>query len=645
MLDIMRKKKRLKAFILWAVIIAVGGSMVIWGVALNLGGGSGGSTLGTYAATIEDRTISMNVFRQTYNQYIRRLQESTQTELDSEMLRSLGMSSQVLNELIQREVIEILAEQLGITVTENEVRQSILANPNLQADGKFIGLERYKQLLAMNGYQVEDYEDTLRHDKLRYKLTRTIADSLEISEEELREEFTRVNQTTVVDYVLLEKDSFKKRVKSTDADLKTYFEENKDTYNIKEKRRARYLLVSTSQILSDTQVSEEEIQNEWDENPIQETVEAAHIVFYVNDPAKEAEVRSRAEAVLKQAQAGEDFADLARKYSEDTANAEQGGYIGPITRGLMPKEFEDAAFSMKPGEISSLVYTGDYGFHIIKVFRHDRPTLESNRSNLFTTIQIRKAKEAARQKAEEAAKLAANQEDFNAIISQLDIQAEVKETDLFNKDENPYAIGISQALRDDIFEIKEIGSLGKVVEHTLGFAFAKLEEVQMARPGQFEEFREQAKNDFVMSKSQELMEAEAERLSDEAVEKESLANAAKNLGYSIKTSPDFKVDESPGAGISDQNAFNTVAFQLEPNSVSEPIPMLDTTAVLMVKSRSSFDETAFEKERDELHNQMYASLQNAYLNDYISSFMEELEESGKIRINPQVLEQTEGLSF
>ena len=105
------------------------------------------------------------------------------------------------------------------------------------------------------------------------------------------------------------------------------------------------------------------------------------------------------------------------------------------------------------------------------------------------------------------------------------------------------------------------------------------------------------------------------------------------------------MDDSPGPGIPDRGAFNTVAFELDVNSVSKPIAMSDTVAVLQVKSRSPFDEAAFEKDRGELHNQMLTSLQSAYLNDYLSSYMEKMQESGKIRINPKALEPAENSSY
>ncbi len=644
MLDIMRKKKRMKAIVLWVVIIAVGGSMVVWGVALNLGGG-GRSALGSYAAVVGDKTIPMKEFIETYQRYLKNLKDNARTELDPELLKSLGISQQVLNSLISARIVEIMAERIGVSVTDNEVGQAIVKRPDLQVDGKFIGLERYQQVLAASRISLEEFEKEVRYTQLANKLVRTVTDSLDVTDDELREEFSRLNQTTMVDYVLLNKDTFKKRVKPTDEDLQAYFEKNKESYRIKEKRRARYLLVPTAQILPTIKVTDEEIQDEWDKNPIPETVEVAHILFLIKDPAEEAEVRAKAEAVLKRAQAGEDFASLARKYSDDKSSAEQGGYLGPLQRGQIPlKEFENAAFSLKAGQISGLIRTPDYGFQIIKVLRHDKPTLESNRLNLMTTIQLRKAKEEAKKIAEQAAELAAKPEDFEAVAKELDVKTEIKDTGLFKNDDNPYSLGISQALLNDIFQIKEIGSIGHVVEHPQGYAFAKLEEVQMARPGQFQESREQVRKDYIDSKAEELMQEAAKTLAEDAARLKSLAKAAGKSGYSLETSPNFKRDESPGPDITDANAFNAEAFDLEPGDIGKPIPMSGTTAVLQVKARSPFDEAAFQKERDALHERMLSSLQASYMDDYLRSFREKLEEDGKILINPDVFDVAERYS-
>ena len=92
------------------------------------------------------------------------------------------------------------------------------------------------------------------------------------------------------------------------------------------------------------------------------------------------------------------------------------------------------------------------------------------------------------------------------------------------------------------------------------------------------------------------------------------------------------------------NAFNAVAFELEPGDIGKPISMSGTTAVLQVKARSPFDEAAFQKERDSLYERMLNSLQQSYMEDYLRSFREKLEEEGKILINPDVFDMAERYS-
>jgi len=479
--------------------------------------------------------------------------------------------------------------------------------------------------------------------ELAKKVTGIIADSLNVSEGEVRDEFSRANQTAQVDYIVLKKEDFKKRIKPTEAELQAYFDGHKDTYKIKEKRRIEYLLVPTSQILTTIKVSEDEILQEWDQRPHEETVEAAHILFKVDNPAKDAEVKAKAEEVLKRAKAGEDFAALAKKYSEDTSNAGQGGYLGPFQRGQMVKEFEDAAFSLKPGEISGLVRTEDYGYHIIKVLRHETPTVELNRSSLLSTVQLRKAQESARLKAEEAVKLTAKQKDLNPIAKELGIAGEVKETGLFTKEDNPFAIGISQPLRDEAFELKEINSIGKAVEHPLGYAVPKLLEVQLPKPGEFSSSRSQVEKDFIENKAQELMLAEAKKLSEDARKQGSLEKAAKAMGLSVKTSQQFKSDGTAGPDIGSNAAFNTAAFDLAPGKVSDPIPQFDKVSVLQVKSHSPFDESAYLKEKPTLRMRLLQQKQEPYFQEYLRNVTEELEKAGKIRINPNALLQAEKL--
>ncbi len=633
MLDIMRRKKRLK-IVLWVVIFSLALGMLLFFVpGMNMGT----VTTDTSAASVDGNAISMQQFSEAYRRVVNNYSNGGRNRTDPEMLKAMGLPKQVLDGLITEKVVQMLAKRLGIDVTPDEVRQAVETHPYLQDQGKFIGIERYKAVLASNNISVQDFEEDLRNAQLVRKIREIVTDSMSVSDQDLRDEFSRTNQTTAVDYVLLKKDDYKKRIKPTEAELRAYFDGHKDAYRIKERRRAQYLLVPAAPILSTVQVTEQEILAEWSQRPHEETVEAAHILFKVDDPSKEAEVKAKAESVLKKVQAGEDFAALAKKYSEDPGSAPQGGLLGSFQRGQMVKEFEDAAFSLKPGEVSGLVRSS-YGYHIIKVLKHDNPTLESSRPSLEAAIRSRKAGEIAKQKAEQAAAAALKQKDLNLAIKDLGVTAEVKETGLFARDADPVGLGISLALRDEVFELKEINSLGKVVEHPLGYAVPKLLEVQMPKPGEFAESKTQVENDFIDSKAKEMMQADAKKLSEEAGKQGSIEKVAKEMGLSVKVSQPFNISGKPDDEIGPDPSFTQTAFDLPLGGVSAPLSLRDNVAVMQVKSRSPFDDAAFQKQKAELRQRLLESNQDPYFQDYVRRATEELEKAGKIRVNPKALD-------
>ena len=633
MLDLMRRKQQLK-IVLWAVIFSLALGMLLFFVpGVNIGNVATDNAV----ATVDGEPILTKDFVRSYRARIQSYENAGGSKIDAETLKKLGIPGQILDSMIATKVVQIVADRFGIDVAPDELRRALEADPSFQIDGRFIGIEQYKALLARNNLSVEDYEHDLYLTQLARKLYAIVTDSLVVSDLDLRDEFSRTTQKTKIAYVILKREDFKKLVKTTEAELRSYFDQHKDKYRMKEERRAQYLLVPTAEIMPTIKVTEQEILDEWNRTPHEDTVEASHILFRITDPSKEAEVKARAEAVLKRAKAGENFADLAREYSEDPGTAVQGGYLGPFQRGQMVREFENAAFSLKPGEISDLVKT-DYGYHIIKVLKHEKPTLESSRAALKASIQSKKAEDLAKQKAEEAAKEAQTQKDFNSVGKNLGVHTEIEETGLFKNDDSPFEMKVSQAFISGVFALKEIGSVGPAVKIPLGYAVPKLLEVQMPKPETFEDARLQVTGDYIDSRATELMQAEANKLSADARKMDNLEKAAKEIGLAVKTSNEFTVSESPDPEIGTNTPINKMASEMAPGEVSAPQPLQDNRIVFQVKSRTPFDESAFQKQKETLRTQMLQSLKDPYFNDYIFNVMDEMQKAGKIRKNPKVLE-------
>ncbi|HTY62281.1 MAG TPA: SurA N-terminal domain-containing protein [Acidobacteriota bacterium] len=634
MLDLMRRKQRLK-IILWVVIFSLALGMLLFFVpGINMGSVATDNS----AATVDGQSIAIRDFALAYNRTVKRYSNGGKNNTDPETLKAMGLPRQVLDEMITSKILQAAAKRLGVDVSANELSHAIETYPYFQNQGRFIGVEEYKNLLASNDLSVEDFETDLRQSLLVNKLRSIITDSVDMSDKELREEFARDNEKAEVSYTILKKQDFKARVKPVEADLRAYFEAHKAAYQIKEKRKAQYLLIPITALLPGIDVTDQEILDEWNKKPHGETVEAAHILIKVSDESKDAEAKAKAEEVLKKLKAGGDFAALAKQYSQDTGSAAQGGYLGPFQRGQMVKEFEDAAFSLKPGETSGLVRS-EHGYHIIRVMRHETPTLESSRPQLMIAIRAQKAQELAKQKAEAAAQLLQKNKDLNLAARSLGIAAEIKETPLFTKDDSSFEPFGSPAMRDEIFALKEINSIGKPVDHPLGMAIPKLVEVQMPRPGDFALSREQIEKDYADAKATELMQAEAKKLSDTARAQGSLEKAAKEMGLTVKASQPFNISGTPDAEIGANTPFNRIAFDLQPGGVGGPVSLSDNAAVLQVKSRSPFDEAAFQKGRSELKARLLQSRQEMYFQDYVRIISEELEKAGKIRINPKALDE------
>lgn len=636
MLDLMRRKKRLKA-VLWVVIISLALSMLLFFVP---GANVGNFTFDASAASVDGDSIPMKDLIDTYRRVVRSYSSDGKNKPDPETLKTLGLGRQALDALINVRVINYAGKKLGLDVSPEEVRQAVEANPNLQDQGGFIGIERYKALLEANNISISEFEEGIRTQLLARKIRSVVTDSMDVSEKELREEFTRSNQEAEVSFVILKKDDFKKKVIPTEAELRAHFEANKDKYKIKEQRRSQYLLISLQSLAATFPVTEKDVQEEWARENQQETVNAAHILLEVKDPSKEAEVKAKAEAILKRVKAGEDFAELAKKYSEDTGSAKQGGDLGSFARGRMVKEFEDAAFSMKPGQISDLVRT-KYGFHIIKVLKHEIPSLEASRKAVERGVQLNKASDLAKRKSAEAQQLGAKEKDLNAIGKALNVPYEIMETGFLSRDSDAFGSGISPDLLNEIFQLKEIGSVGKAVYHPQGYAIPKLLETRLPKPPDFTESRALVEKDYIELKQTELMQAEAKKLSEEGTKLGDLGKAAQSDKLTAKTSVPFKIDGTADADIGTAPQFNSAAFEIPVGSVSGPIPLDGGTrlSVLQVKSRTPFDEATFNKQKGAIRDRLLVSRQDVYFQEYIRRITEDLEKAGKIRINPKAIEQ------
>src|SRR5690349_17179493 len=292
------------------------------------------------------------------------------------------MRQQALKQLIQQAEIQYESERMGLKVSDQEFRDELQFGPYRQAffpGGKWIGADKYKEMLVNGGTTVENFERDVRLDLMQRKLISMIGANATVPDSEVEQAYKDENTKVKFQYAFLKLDDITKTIKPTDTELKAFYDANLPRYknSIPEKRQIKYFLISEKSIADKVTVDPAEIQRAYSANQesyrVPARVKVRHIEIDAPAPAPGAKVdpkavdaaRAKAQDVLKQVKAGGDFAALAKQYSQDSGSKEKGGELGWLVTGQTAPEFEKVAFTQNKGQISDVVQAG-YTFHIIQ---------------------------------------------------------------------------------------------------------------------------------------------------------------------------------------------------------------------------------------------------------------------------------------
>ena len=324
-------------------------------------------------AEVEGEPITVGAFTRRYNAQVQAYRNAYGGQMNDQLLKQLGIDRQILQQLVDEEAMVAESRKQGITVSDVEIRERILALPGFQENGQFIGEQRYRQLLQFQNppMTTAEFEKSLRRALQIEKLRNALTGWMSVSDAEVAAEYRKRNEKVKLDVVPVTAEAFKSQVTASDAELAAAFEKSKERYRIGEKRKIKYALVNVDQVRQTITVPEAEIEAFYqaEHRAVPDARRRCAPATSCSRPKARTKrpSRRRPRKCSKMAKApGADFAALAKKYSEDESNNANGGDLDYFGRGRMVAEFEQAAFAMKTGEISDLVKTA-FGFHIIKV--------------------------------------------------------------------------------------------------------------------------------------------------------------------------------------------------------------------------------------------------------------------------------------
>src|ERR1700738_1152276 len=524
--------------LLGAVVLVLGGSMLLYLVPQTPGTGEASST--DIVAKVGSETVSAAEVRQQFAEIQQRNQIPKQLE-------SL-YARQILNQLIFQKEIEYEAKRVGVRVSSQaRADRSRQFLPTAYNGDTFVGMDRYaSEVQARFQLSVPVFEELIRQGLLQDKFRRLVAHGVSVGPKEMQDEIKYRSEKVKLDYAFIKPEDLEAKIAPDEAEIKAAYEKNKSRYQVPEKRVARYGLIDLTQLRQIAPISDAELKAQYQQNIQQYQVpNRAHVKHVPLMPvgktdAEVEEIRQKAEDVLKQAKKGAKFEDLAKKYSEDPGTKDKGGDLGWITQGQTVPEFEKTAFGLDKGKMSDLVKT-QYGFHIIKVLdketAHTKP-FDEVKDSIRVPLLLAKADKMASNEADQlsATIRRSNKVSLDDIAKQFHLS--LGETRPVTATDPILELGNSKEAKEAIFRLRQ-GELSLPIRTDRGYLVLSVKQIQPTHPGSLEEVRDKIVTELKQQKSTELARTKAEDLAKRLKAGEKFDAAAKSLGLEPKTSELF----------------------------------------------------------------------------------------------------------
>ena len=641
MLKVLRDNIKNLAWVLWAVI-----AVFVLLVFVDFGPAVPGAPVGgNVAASLGSHEVTWRELQRHHQGLQDQMRSIYGDQWNDQLARQLQLERRALDQLFNNKILAAEARELGLTVTDEEVREEILRsfqNP----DGSFIGQETYERWTTAQYGSPGGFEELVREELLLEKLRQVLFQTVYVTDEAVEQAYREDVERAAIRYLLLPGDRFAEEARPDRASLERYYEEHQEEYRLPEQRSVDYVMVDQGLLRAQMEIAEEELRAYYDAHPEEltreEQVRARHILLRTDKRSVE-EARAGIADARARIEGGEDFAAVAQEVSEDPSSAARGGDLGFFGRGRMVPAFEEAAFGAQPGELVGPVES-DFGVHLLEVTERregGRVPFEEARESVRSRLASERLEGEATERALEIRTRLADvpQDELRAEMEALaeeDPVLRFETTAPFGEADVIPGIGRSPELSGTAFSL-EAGELAEsVVSAPRGPMVVRLAEVLPPRVPPLDEVEARVRQEVEQNRRQELAEARLQEIQGElAGGGMTFEAAAEALGVDVVETPEFGSTETI-QGLGFAPAVREAALAAEEGELVGPLRVPQGALLFEVTSRQGFDPEELARRRDEIRDRVAQEKVSQLLSSLI---VERRRKAGGILPSPELEQQ------
>ena len=348
---------RIKGWLGIVIVILIGLPFALWGIQSYFDDAGP-----RYAAKVNDSEITANEFERSVSIQRQSMlrQSGGKLPIDESVLRERTLT-QMINQRLLEEVTYESGYRISDAILSERIRQLFTI------DGVF-DRERFEAGVASIGMNIPMYEHSLRNELRLQQMQSAIANSSFVTKDAVNKLAALNEQTRDISVLTFNVDHFSTATKSTAEEIKQYYETNLQRFMVPEKIKIDYVEITSDVLAENVEIDEQQIKKMYDDYVSsvtgREERKASHILIQTSEDKAAAQIKI--ESLKAELEQGADFAELAKKHSQDPGSAAEGGNLDWVALGEMVKPFEQALFGMDKGSVSEVVET-QFGYHLIKL--------------------------------------------------------------------------------------------------------------------------------------------------------------------------------------------------------------------------------------------------------------------------------------